>query len=389
MAKYYGTFSCGHEGYVNIIGPMKDRQWKADRAFSNMCEECYREHLEKERLRENKEALEKSKEMELPELTGSEKQIAWANTLRIKLMNDLKEFAAMLLRGRNVLDYKDKILEKGLEMPEAKEMLEGIEDIIDYIIINKTEAKFFIDNRDKKLSVIIDIYKEMKELQSREEIKDIIDEATISPIEVKHNGVVEIKYNKDKIEVTYEKNEDFRLLVKSLGYKWNNGWSRNINELTGSYKDRVAELGNKLLNAGFSILILDEELRIKAINADYEVECDRWIQCKEDKPELLLIRWWDRDEKLYSTARKLRGSKWSNPYVTVNISHYKEVEEFAKLYEFKFTIAARDYIEKYKEEIGNLTTVEVANSKEYIKKDGLEEILNSSREILDDLMEDE
>lgn len=28
MAWYEGTFSCGHEGRVNIIGPNKDCQWK-------------------------------------------------------------------------------------------------------------------------------------------------------------------------------------------------------------------------------------------------------------------------------------------------------------------------------------------------------------------------
>lgn len=41
MAWYYGTYSCGHEGRVNIIGPTKDRQWKADRHFGHMCPECY------------------------------------------------------------------------------------------------------------------------------------------------------------------------------------------------------------------------------------------------------------------------------------------------------------------------------------------------------------
>lgn len=35
MAWYYGTFACGHEGRVNIIGPHKDRKWKKERAFSN------------------------------------------------------------------------------------------------------------------------------------------------------------------------------------------------------------------------------------------------------------------------------------------------------------------------------------------------------------------
>lgn len=47
MAWYYGTFACGHEGRVNIIGPHKDREWKKERAFSNYCYEC----RQKERFR--------------------------------------------------------------------------------------------------------------------------------------------------------------------------------------------------------------------------------------------------------------------------------------------------------------------------------------------------
>ena len=40
MAWYNGTFSCGHEGRVNIIGKMSERQWKIDKYFSGVCEEC-------------------------------------------------------------------------------------------------------------------------------------------------------------------------------------------------------------------------------------------------------------------------------------------------------------------------------------------------------------
>ena len=50
---YSGTFSCGHEGKVNIIGKAKDREWKIERAFSNMCPDCYKKWLEEEHQRKN------------------------------------------------------------------------------------------------------------------------------------------------------------------------------------------------------------------------------------------------------------------------------------------------------------------------------------------------
>lgn len=46
MAWYNGTFSCGHEGWVNIIGKMSERQWKIDKYFSGVCEECKKKERE-------------------------------------------------------------------------------------------------------------------------------------------------------------------------------------------------------------------------------------------------------------------------------------------------------------------------------------------------------
>ena len=57
MAWYNGTFSCGHEGRVNVIGKIKDRQWKIDRAFNDMCPECYQKWLQEEYERKNQEVV--------------------------------------------------------------------------------------------------------------------------------------------------------------------------------------------------------------------------------------------------------------------------------------------------------------------------------------------
>ena len=40
MAKYGGTYTCGHEGNVQIYGPMKNREWLRERHFDRPCEEC-------------------------------------------------------------------------------------------------------------------------------------------------------------------------------------------------------------------------------------------------------------------------------------------------------------------------------------------------------------
>lgn len=46
MAWYYGTYSCGHEGRVNVVGKMSERQWKIDRHFEGICENCKAKQIE-------------------------------------------------------------------------------------------------------------------------------------------------------------------------------------------------------------------------------------------------------------------------------------------------------------------------------------------------------
>lgn len=381
MAKYIGVYSCGHEGVVNIIGPHKDREWKRERIFSNMCPECYKEYIQKQREEVNKKASEQSEEMELPKLQGTEKQIAWANTLRIDFINKVSKYADEIDIRRNGKSKKATryriTLDYILNLEEAK------------------KASYWIDLRYRTFTEIIDDLKEEYKGNFGNNVKDILEreakaESTIEPSEVKHDGIVEIIPTEEKIEVKYEKNEDFRSIVKDLGYAWNNGWSRNITELTGSYIDRAAELGNKLLNAGFRICIMDNVIREKSINADYEIECNRWVRYNK-KHDKLALKWWERNQDLYDASRKLPGSKWNSntKSVLINMSHYKLVEEFADMYGFNFSKAALEAIEEYKEKINNAQKVSQEESKEKIDKNGLEDILNSSRDILEDLKEED
>jgi len=385
MAWYYGTYRCNHDGRVNIIGPVKDRQWKADREFSKMCPECWKKHLEEKRQKANEEAAKLAQEMELPELFGSEKQVAWANTIRQNLIEAFGKVAE-----------NEKALEELDKCYNIKVAKEEVLEIRDYIIENKTDARYYIDNRDTRIAYIIE--KEMKEaLKSEEEIirekiekkteLEIKAEATVKPENYVTKTIAEITVKEDKITVICEKNDKFREIVKDLGFKWEGIWERKINEYTGKAEDRAAELGNKLLNAGFPIMILDETIRNNAINAIYEKECTRWIKFRK-KENLLAINWQGRDDKLYKTARKIPGSKWSSPSVVVKPERYKEVEEFAELYGFKFSKAALMAIEEYKKATEKIEVVRPEKVKEGILKDGLEEILSSNSDILESLKDD-
>ncbi|MFR9233911.1 MAG: hypothetical protein ACLVLH_13305 [Eisenbergiella massiliensis] len=53
MAWYSGTFYCGHEGYINIIGPLKNREKMREYKFSGLCPACCREALLQSRNEQN------------------------------------------------------------------------------------------------------------------------------------------------------------------------------------------------------------------------------------------------------------------------------------------------------------------------------------------------
>lgn len=184
---------------------------------------------------------EKAAENNLPKLSGSEKQIAWANTIRM-------QFYEKYSNGQN--------------------------DIAT-IISEKTESKFWIDNRNYLDSSFIEEYAE--KIKEKQQHKEMVESNAVWPKEIKHDGIVEIveKYKNTydyRISLKYKKDAEFTAIVKSYGYSWNgNEWYRKISRSTGKFKDMAEELGNKLLENGFAIYIQKDknayiQLNEKALN---------------------------------------------------------------------------------------------------------------------------
>lgn len=320
MAWYYGTYSCGHEGRVNVVGKMSERQWKIDRHFEGICENCKAKQIEES----NKKSMETSKEYEFLDLKGTEKQIAWANTIRLNFYEECEK--------RNI----------------------DINDIIN----NEAESKFWIDNRNCLNGKFVKEYHSQYEKKRVNELLVSLD--SIKPDEIKHNGIVEIVKNNNRIVLQYEKNSDFIDLVKANKYQWDGTWYRNLTETIGDFSDRAAEIGNKLLKNGFCICIHDKDILKKAVDGKYKHEYTKWIYSRKDTT-LLSIKWEGKSDKIYKDARKIKTSKWDwdTSSVIVDVSHYKEVEVFAEKNGFRFTNAAKIKIDGYIEQLNNIKEVEV------------------------------
>ena len=381
MAWYYGTYSCGHDGRENIIGPTENRQWIADRKFEGLCPECWEKKKIEDREKANAAAAEKAKEMELPPLEGTEKQVAWANTLRQNMINKLTSVS------EKIKSEEVKIFDRE-EMKIIDEADYKVLEIMQYIIVNKTKASWYIDNRHGvSYSKIL---KEMKSVEAKREEDiplDIDTESTVRPEKPVSEIPAEIKVLDNEVIAVYERNDKFREIVKFLGYEWDGAWKRTITETTGSAIDRAAELGNKLLNAGFPVKTINNEAREKAVNGTYELECKRWIYIRQkgDYKGWFAITWDGMDDRLYNASRRLSGSKWSKPSVVVRVRYFNEVAEFAELFGFRFTVAASDALKKAKAEIEAAAIVYPVKVGGPEYKDGLKEILNSGSDIIDDL----
>lgn len=135
--KYSGTYACGHEGVIHIYGPTKEHEQKREYVFSQVCPECAKLERQKERDEANKKASDAAIKSGLPELTGTEKQIAWATTIR----NDIIGLIDNLAKEH-----------EGCEVQISDGKLIHIEEwqkAFETILKCETTAKFWIENREK------------------------------------------------------------------------------------------------------------------------------------------------------------------------------------------------------------------------------------------------
>lgn len=346
MAKYDITYSCGHTDTIQFYGKTKDREWKIANEESKLCPECWKKHREEERQKQNAEAAEANQAAGLPELEGTEKQIAWAESIR-----------------ENMIEAVEKQIFGKMDKEKIKQHPEIYQDFVKAFnaLKSHSSASWWIDHRGYDFYSLRRLMEEeiraLKKAES-EPPKAIIEEAkaeaTVYPEKRITEIVAEISLKDDVLTVSFpERREDFRQLIKDLGYSWGGGaWQRKIKARNGAIEDRAAETGNKLLTAGFPVRIYDETIRKRAIAGEYEPECKRWVQLREIAGEYqgwLAINWDGFNDSLYQAARKIAGARWSKGSMVVPPENYAEVLDFAQMYGFGISEKAQAIIDAARE----------------------------------------
>jgi hypothetical protein len=159
MAKYDVEYSCGHSGEVVLFGPGKERERKLEWYHNSAsCPDCYQKEKDEAKRIQNAEAAKSNTEMSLPKLTGSEKQIAWANTIRI---DRIKRIDELINKGESIQN-KTRIGEQEINLSPAeydqylKPIHETVKDLRNKLLTH-TSASWWIDQRSTPLNII---YKE-------------------------------------------------------------------------------------------------------------------------------------------------------------------------------------------------------------------------------------
>ena len=143
---------CGREFvHEKICYNRSDANNYEDWASRNItiCPDCYKAEMQaaeaKKRAEQSAEAAEEAKKLSLPALTGSEKQVAWANTLRHKMLVKYgidHGFA----NGKTIDDLKsilDDCLSGKIQTTESD--IHKLQMM--YAAWTETSAKWFIDHR--------------------------------------------------------------------------------------------------------------------------------------------------------------------------------------------------------------------------------------------------
>ena len=415
MAKYDVRFSCGHTVTVQLYGKESDRQ-RTIEWYKNygLCPECYKKKIAEEKQAAADEANAEAKKMGLPDLKGSEKQVAWANTIRGSIMKEVNEDLDRSYRqlkkaekeGRtefvknvkNLIDLLNAIGEVVASETSAHKIIDWrgsihIEDwcydyMRDYdkLISGSIPRDYMHDNYgsellDRALDLLLD---GKTPDQEAEEAKTVV----LSPEHKESETMVKVIYTDEEVSVESPKDAGVIEAAKSCGFRWDGSvWMMKIGVKTGSAADRAAEIANKLLLAGYQVTV-PESIRQAAVSGSYEPRCTRWVSKYTDDDDHVYVSW-DRDDDMYYHAKEITGAKWfSRRGMRVPTSSADEIEDFAQLYGFRITDGAKEAIAEYRKSV---TIVAPESGATAEKKDGQEDldgILQSSREVIEDLKDE-
>ena len=335
------------------------------------CDDCKAARIKAAHDAENAEAAKAAQEMGYPELKGTEKQVAWANTIREKALTVLREA------------FMDP------EAPEKYQYIRLAYTGISFLLLKNLQAAWWIDHQNElqdarmmgRLAMQIDadfskavgaLQKAVKagektmadaeremaammageapaqpkaepEAQPQPQEQPAPQRPEAQPETRKHEGAADVTASGNMVSAVYAKDESFREIVKAMGFAWKDGrWQIEAAERTGKAEDISAELGSRLLNAGFAVRFDSREIMDMAVTGSYTPMCRRWIASRAGGFYIT----WSREDDHYRAAKSLPGAVYDSPGVIVPERSWDALTDFAARYGYRFTAMAQDKLDR-------------------------------------------
>lgn len=307
---------------------------------------------------------------------GSEKQVAWAETIRTAKIKSMAMIVAMAeaVGGEDIdqrsdderREIRDKVvaivkssneghiwqMHLSAFMREVKhgERARALLDVISKV----TKASWWIDNRDSMparlaLELRSEIDSELargKHEQPTEEssaMRDALTAALLKPSEDPRStqiAEISLSSNGRELRVAFaEKHEDFRLLMRGMGFRWaDHYWARGLGITTGDPVDRMAETAHRIIGAGFMVRLHDDAAREKAVSGQFETEQTRWVTRAVGGAYDGWCRiQWPKSDDLYEPAKRVLGARYKDGYIYAPPGSIMEVLDFATSYGFSIS----------------------------------------------------
>lgn len=397
MAKAeYSGGKCGTS--VTVVG--RNRA-EADRLAKNydhnrLCPACYQAEKDAEHAVAAAAAAEAAQSAGLPALSGSEKQIQWAMTLRQGVLDALDR-ALVVVRVVGPMDRRavsrDKQLiheaeslidsaithlpkdEQWLARSTAADLFKALGDQVAIeqlgcVLREQTKAAWWINNNGYPIASLAEALRgdiEQRLAQSTSPVvpSDVVAEAQAEALlkpatDTLSHQVAEIKLQGVRLQVTMaERNDDFRQLMRGLGFHWDGVlWVRVLGVTTGDPVDRLAETAHRIIGAGFMARLYDEEARAKAITGEFSPEQTRWLtKTKGGTYDGWVRIQWPRSDDLYRPAKALPGARYKDGFVYVPAGSIQEAADFAEHYGFSLSAGVRQMLEAHTQALAHGTVI--------------------------------
>lgn len=345
MAKYDVTCpECGATYVVALFGKHDQREWKL-KNFDWTCETC----KAKARVEADKAAAVENQEEGLPVLTGSEKQVLWAEKIRRDQIDATRAKV-------------DELIAKRAESSDEAARKNGFRDLADVKacilrafeeMCGQASAHWWIENRSLRLLEtfisprVRAILKERKE--KAPEVLEAAVEITLRPESPVTETVAEIITTETSVRVSFpEKRDDFREAIKGIGFHWTGGcWQNRHALLATTSRAKAAEAGAVLLAAGFVVRVPNPDVRADIVAGNVQHENTRVVSRRVggDYNGWFALVWTRKDGDFYDKAKRLPGAKYSKPAVVVRSEHFEEVLDFAEIHGFSLSPGAKELVE--------------------------------------------